>query len=847
MLFRKTSTEAEHFCTTTRNQKELRFPFGRNSYLRDSIPTDEAIFFVLNLPLPGELMYIRPGESIITPVDDCCNDMGDSIYEPFVFGDSLYYLVYNRNLGNEMWRTSIDGRVTEQLSMDASGWRQIFGRTRDTFIFLKRSDEVRYALYSWSPSTGEVFLRNLTSENEGLDTARIGTIGDKIIIFSASWNDPRQLISTDGTKEGTRIIQSSQEWIYPDYMASLDDLMVFSMRSAELGDELWRTDGTKDGTFLVKDIYPGSMSSDPERFRLIDNEIYFRADDGIHGVELWKSDGTSEGTMLAADLFEGPGGSFPAYATLSDNGVIVSAATDQGGSQLSLIDPTSGGDPQTLFVNSGTSDSRVRDIVSTPGAVFFEANDSIAGRELWRSNGTSGGTELISDAREGSAHSDTDYLGEVGPNHVWIQNESIIYFNTTLDNWSEFATAGEVVEDVTNSVASGDDILVALRTEQAGNSFWSVDISAERMSLVWGPGESTSNIQVIGKTRDAWIVLVDGNVFPLTDFGPGERLFGRSLLLTPYLSAHLGEKLLFTDGQHFLATDGTAGGTATIANMPSFGSAPHVIGDIAIFAGRQGEIGRELFTTDGTPQGTRVLTDLFIGRDGSDPLDLLSHNGLVFFTALNSARKRVLWVTDGTASGTLTLWSDFGWAENHELDLELLATFENKIIYSINHEAYGREFWMSDGTPQGTLLLADILPGNVGSNPDPGGNTDDFVFFSASTPEYGRELWQIRGDFLITSTATIGLPEQAFSLSSVYPNPFVSNARLTLTPIFSEHVDASLFDVLGRKIATLFEGWVTAGDTQDLIVDGSQLADGMYIIRVSSQSSSATRLVSHIR
>ncbi len=41
---------------------------------------------------------------------------------------------------------------------------------------------------------------------------------------------------------------------------------------------------------LVKDINPGSESSDPTAFVRLGMNIYFRANDGVHGFELWRTD-----------------------------------------------------------------------------------------------------------------------------------------------------------------------------------------------------------------------------------------------------------------------------------------------------------------------------------------------------------------------------------------------------------------------------------------------------------------------------------------------------------------------------------------------------------------------------
>ena len=60
-------------------------------------------------------------------------------------------------------------------------------------------------------------------------------------------------------------------------------------------DELWVSDGTEEGTVLVQDIYPGKTGADVDHFCVVNNTLFFKADDSTHGSELWKLSSTNVG------------------------------------------------------------------------------------------------------------------------------------------------------------------------------------------------------------------------------------------------------------------------------------------------------------------------------------------------------------------------------------------------------------------------------------------------------------------------------------------------------------------------------------------------------------------------
>ncbi len=87
----------------------------------------------------------------------------------------------------------------------------------------------------------------------------------------------------------------------PKEMTCLNNKIIFSATTAADCEELWISDGTPTGTTLLKDIYPDSIninpnSSFPHGFTVVNNKLYFVADDAESRYNLWETDGTEEGT-----------------------------------------------------------------------------------------------------------------------------------------------------------------------------------------------------------------------------------------------------------------------------------------------------------------------------------------------------------------------------------------------------------------------------------------------------------------------------------------------------------------------------------------------------------------------
>ena len=168
---------------------------------------------------------------------------------------------------------------------------------------------------------------------------------------------------------------------------------------------------------------------------------------------------------------------------------------------------------------------------------------------------------------------------------------------------------------------------------------------------------------------------------------------------------------------------------------PGFGSGPSgfvSIGATTYFAAYHNATGRELWATDGTAGGTRIVRDIVPGPDDSYPQALFDFQGTLFFRAASG-----LWKTDGTAVGTVRVGPDVLYPGS-------FAVNGNWLYFAGYDEARGFELWRTDGSDAGTTLIKDIRPGSDSSAPAFLVALDGFVYFAADGPQ-GYELWRTDG------------------------------------------------------------------------------------------------------
>ncbi len=247
-----------------------------------------------------------------------------------------------------------------------------------------------------------------------------------------------QLWRSDGTEQGTfllKIIYQSPNNTLISNFESLNGSMFFIGGSSP---KLWKSDGTTDGTTAVKDFGSNSFF-DPPAFFQLGNNIFFNGAVSATGQELWRTDGTQGGTVLVKDIYSGANHSRPSNFGSFNGNLFFTARTPSEGTELWISNGTEQGTKIVKDINPGSNSSNIRNLISTPIGVFFQADDGTNGSELWVSDGTEMGTHFVKDLNP-NGNGFTSNQGSI--THAYTNGKVVFSATTPATGLELFVTDG---------------------------------------------------------------------------------------------------------------------------------------------------------------------------------------------------------------------------------------------------------------------------------------------------------------------------------------------------------------------------------------------------------------------
>jgi hypothetical protein len=105
--------------------------------------------------------------------------------------------------------------------------------------------------------------------------------------------------------------------------------------------------------------------------------------------------------------------------------------------------------------------------------------------------------------------------------------------------------------------------------------------------------------------------------------------------------------------------------------------------------------------------------------------------------------------------------------------------------------------------------------------------------FNGSAPDLG--CFETTGPSAVQNES---ISASSFSLEQNYPNPFNPETSITFSIEQRGRATLDVYDLLGRKIATLFDDILEGGNSRTVKFNGSSLSSGIFVYRLRSGSNS---------
>ncbi|MEM7113985.1 MAG: ELWxxDGT repeat protein [Chloroflexota bacterium] len=565
----------------------------------------------------------------------------------------VYFQGIDDTFGQELWRSDGTPEGTYMLKDIypgmASSAPEWFTAVDDTLYFRARSPE--YGIELWKSDGSEVG----TELVHDLEAGDFSSMPHNLVNFQGKLffglEQGFGLWQSDGTRLGTTLF--NDELAHVRELHVFGDKLLFSGETEDSGHELWQSDGTLENTNLVKDVnLLLSADADSKELTLFQDKLYFfakRFAGDSHG--LWVTDGSDAGTQLIQEGM--PARGFSQLTVAGDKLYFVG-----GDHELWRSDVTEVG---TAVLKPFSATSRLRDLTAVGDDLYFTVHfESSLGWEgqLWYSDGT-----------------DTDpiYLKtlDFSTRDGFVAAGEHLYFH--LDNeqlWRSNGTAEGTIQ------LSDPDPFNTRYVELVGTP---THLFFSYVSELWKLDPATDVMQPL---------LTDGSLLEI-------RMGVFENDTTLYFSS------CCRDGTLLWKTDGTLEGTLEIATVNENPSrwTYHISnmtmhGDTLYFSAYQrdiesSEIDELLWRSDDTSSGTYVIKKLLPEVNSSSISSLTAAGSYFYFVGNDKSRGKELWQSDGTTDGTVLLTS----FSNEYQEIAELTPFNTQLFFVMDHQNSGREIW----------------------------------------------------------------------------------------------------------------------------------------------------------
>jgi ELWxxDGT repeat protein len=374
--------------------------------------------------------------------------------------------------------------------------------------------------------------------------------------------------------------------------------------------------------------------------------------------------------------------------------------------------------------------------------LYFDGFDSTNGNALWKTDGTYFGTQLVKDIHQLTGWND-------GGSHSFKVFNGKLFFASSDTLYGNGLYISDGTSNGTNllkDVGNGNKIFIDGFTEFKNELYFTVQ-------------QQSSSTK-----KEIWVT--DGTNAGTRKFIDIEDYFGLSNLNYIFESPTvLGNQLFFVAGEYLFRTEGTIASTILLTDttnglspadfqkkQPIGGSRDYFTAmnnKLYFVASDSSGLGGELWVSDGSVLGTRKVKDIMSGPQGNTLGErMLINNSKLLFVSSDLEKSDAnfkgydVWISDGTSNGTQILKktnSDCSLANFSPTQLKYFTKFEGDVLFKQMNvdSACTWSIYRTDGSVTGTFPIID----SIGLSQGFGINFNNRVYFIGQN----GHLWQSGG------------------------------------------------------------------------------------------------------
>lgn len=609
----------------------------------------------------------------------------------------------------------------------------------------------------WSTDGGRENTRpyaGIQVEAFGLLASQLGSIGSRTLIPMPGyyWG---ALLAADESQRKLREVQRVCNGKYGCLASSMSKITMAGGKAfEEINGRLWQSDGTRQGT-RVHEIF---SQVNPGSFQALDGRLLLDATSRDGERQLWETDGTAEGTRALSDGTPDRPFQVEEAPVPYGGALLVPARRKPIGGQLWRV---AGGRavPLTSLRHLG---SGIDPTAAVPLGNRVVIRGSLAG---WLASAESGSAEKLPVYDE-----DCNFYNNPCPTRRIVAGQRLFFATTVHELWSTDGTAtgsGAVPLPYEDGGSAGVAALGRL-----GERALAVDVLGGLWTSDGTPGgtrlitrlavDANQGFQPAGPPASLGSLAFVFRRIPVSSDPASEgvlevwRTDGTAegtlrLASAPYPQntgsflhpASVGGRLFFRFAGTLWVSDGSVAGTHPLPNQLPGGTFALAAGTDVLYAAAgyqdSDQEHQTLWAIDPVTLAASLLGTFSRVAEGhiEGPLGSVLGNTL-FFKVGGEQNVDQWWVTEATAGSTHRVP---GLSASNQVTE--FFTMEDRRLFTSCDDEHGCELWSTDRLGEDTRLVADLWPGPRGSDPQILAVSGDAVWFAATEPSVGRELWRI--------------------------------------------------------------------------------------------------------